>query len=250
MPSELGTPAASSASRARDVLGVRIRTRIGTFEVDVAFEAPPGVTVLFGPSGAGKSTTLAAIAGLLLPESGRITLGERVWFDVALGLDVPPEARFASLVFQTLALFPHLTALGNVEYGLDRAVPRAERRGRAFAALERMKVAHVANRKPSTYSGGEAQRVALARAFARGPRVLLLDEAFSAMDRDLRYELGAEIRAVVNELSIPAILVTHHRMEARAVGDGAVLMRDGRVVAQGPVRDVVPAPEREGAERQ
>ncbi|HEX7669292.1 MAG TPA: ATP-binding cassette domain-containing protein, partial [Polyangiaceae bacterium] len=205
----------------------------------------PGVTVLFGPSGSGKSTTLAAIAGLSRPEAGRVALGSAIWFDAERGIDVPPDGRRLSLVFQSLALFPHLTALGNVAYGIDRALSRADRERRALRMLERMKVAHVAARRPATFSGGEAQRVALARAFAHEPRVLLLDEAFSAMDRDLRYELGADVRRVVAELGIPAILVTHHRMEARAVGERAVLVRDGQVDAIGPVRDVVPAPERE-----
>lgn len=230
-------------------LEVRIEMTVGTFRLDVAFDAPPGVTVLFGPSGAGKSTMLSAIAGLSHPSTGRIALGSTVWFDGDRRIDVPPEARGISLLFQSLALFPHLTALGNVEYGIDRTVPRAERSRRALVMLERMKVAHVASRRPPTFSGGEAQRVALARAFAREPRVLLLDEAFSAMDRDLRYELGADVRFMVGELGIPAVLVTHHRMEARAVGDWAVVVEAGRVKAVGAVRDVVPAPEREGERR-
>lgn len=227
------------------VLDVRVRLSVGGFRVDVAFDAAPGVTVLFGPSGSGKSTTLAAIAGLLRPEIGRVSCGGVTWFDAEQGIDLAPEARRVSLVFQSLALFPHLTALANVEYGIDRGVPRAERRRLATAMLERVKVAHVADRRPATFSGGEAQRVALARAFARSPRLVMLDEAFSAMDRELRYALGAEVRALVEELRIPVILVTHHRMEARSIGDRAVLIRDGQVQAIGPVREVVPAPERE-----
>jgi molybdate transport system ATP-binding protein len=228
-----------------DVLSVELRLSVGAFELDVAFEAPPGVTVLFGPSGSGKSSTLAAIAGLLKPSRGRVVLGETPWFDSERGIDVPPEARRLSLVFQTLALFPHLTAEDNVEYGIDRAVPRQERRRRARDMLERMRVAHVTGRLPRTFSGGEAQRVALARAFARAPRVVLLDEAFSALDRDLRYALGADVRALVSELAIPTIVVTHHRQEARTLGERAVTLRDGRVDGKGAVRDVVPAPERE-----
>ena len=108
-----------------------------------------------------------------------------------------------------------------------------------------MKVAHVGDAARPTFSGGEAQRVALARAFAPVPRAVLLDEPFSAMDRDLRRELVADVRAIIGELGIPAILVTHHRTEARAVGERAVLVEGGRVTAVGAVRDVVPAPERE-----
>jgi len=231
-----------------DVLSVRLKLAIGGFSLDVAFEAPPGVTVLFGPSGSGKSTTLSAIAGLVRAERGCVALGDTTWFDSERGIDRPPEARRTALVFQSLALFPHMTALGNVEYAVDRALPAAERRKRALAMLERMRVAHVAERRPRTFSGGEAQRVALARAFARDPAVVLLDEAFSALDRDLRYALGADVRDMVTELSIPAVVVTHHRMEARTLGEHAVSLRDGRVEAVGPVRDVVPRPERERTE--
>ncbi|HVW30776.1 MAG TPA: ATP-binding cassette domain-containing protein [Polyangiaceae bacterium] len=228
-----------------DVLSVELRLSAGAFELDVAFEVPPGITVLFGPSGSGKSSTLAAIAGLAKPARGRVALGDATWFDAARGIDVPPESRGLSLVFQTLALFPHLTAQDNVEYGMDRALPRRERRDRARAMLERMRIGHVAGRLPRTFSGGEAQRVALARAFARSPRVVLLDEAFSALDRDLRYALGADVRELVAERSIPTIVVTHHRHEARTLADRAIALRDGRVEAQGAVRDVVPAADRE-----
>jgi molybdate transport system ATP-binding protein len=228
-----------------DALEVRAEVAVGAFRLDVDFRVEPGVTVLFGPSGAGKSTTLAVIAGLVRPTAGRIALGGSLWFDSASGIEEPVHRRGVSLVFQDLALFPHLTGLGNVEYGIDRRVPRAERRSRSLAMLERMKVPHLAERRPPTYSGGEAQRVALARAFARGPRAVLLDEAFSAMDRELRYGLGTDVRALVDEFRIPALLVTHHRMEARTIGDRAVLIRGGRVEAVGPVREVVPAPERE-----
>jgi molybdate transport system ATP-binding protein len=227
-----------------DRLSVCVRATAGTFVLDAAFEVGPGVTVLFGPSGSGKSTTLAAIAGLISPDEGRIALGGEVWFDSKSGVEEPVHRRGVSLVFQSLALFPHLTALGNVEYGIDRAVPNVERRRRARDMLARMKVAHVETRRPATFSGGEAQRVALARAFARGPKVVLLDEAFSAMDRELRYELGADVRALVTELGIPAVVVTHHRMEARTIGDNAVLINAGRVEGVGPVRETVPAPDR------
>ncbi len=219
--------------------------KVGAFVIDVALEVPPGITVLFGPSGSGKSTTLAAIAGLLRPEVGRVALGDTAWFDAELGIDSPPELRSVSLVFQSLALFPHLTALENVEYGIDRRMPRAERVRRAREMLDRMKVPHVAARKPATFSGGEAQRVALARGFARKPRLVLLDEAFSALDRELRYELGADVRSMISELDVPAIVVTHHRMEARSLGDRAILLRNGLVEKTGPARQVIPAPERE-----
>ncbi len=232
----------ASAAPATATLSVHVRVRparAGELDLDVDFEAGPGVTILFGPSGAGKSTTLSAIAGLRRPDEGRITLGDDVWLDTRAGMLRPIHERGVSLVFQSAALFPHLSARSNVEYGIDRSVARDERRARALTMLERMKVAHLAERRPRTFSGGEAQRVALARAFARGPRVLLLDEAFSAMDRELRRELLTDVRAQVRELGIPTIMVTHHRMEARAMGDRVVLMQAGRVQSVGGVDELL-----------
>jgi molybdate transport system ATP-binding protein len=226
----------STDPAAGPTLSVRARlhaARAGGFELDVAFEAAPGITILFGPSGAGKSTTLAVIAGLRPPDEGRVALGDDVWLDTANRTSRPVHTRGVSLVFQSATLFPHLTARANVEYGIDRRVPAAERRTRALAMLERMRVAHLAERKPRTFSGGEAQRVALARAFAHAPRVLLLDEAFSAMDRELRRALLADVRAQLAELRIPTVMVTHHRGEARAMADRVVVLESGRVRATG-----------------
>ena len=210
------------------------------FTLAVQFAAPPGVTILFGPSGSGKSTTLTAIAGLTRPAAGRIALGRDVWFDAERGLSRPVERRGIAFVFQSLALFPHLTARANVEYGLPRAMPRAERRQRAEETLARMKVPHLSARRPSTFSGGEAQRVALARAFAPRPRLVLLDEPFSAMDRELRRDFVTDVRAYVAEARIPLIHVTHHRNEARALGDRVLLIDGGRIVAAGAVDELLP----------
>lgn len=228
--------------RAEATLHVKLslaRARGRDFLLDVAFDAPPGITILFGPSGAGKSTTLAAIAGLVRPDAGRVALGDDVWFDGARRIDRPIERRHVAYVFQSLALFPHLTAVDNVAYGVDRALGRAERRARADQMLARMRVAHLRDRKPRTYSGGEAQRVALARAFAMSPRVVLLDEPFSAMDRDLRREFAADVRAWANEAGVPIVHVTHHRNEARAMGDWVVLVEGGRVKATGTVDELL-----------
>ncbi len=226
---------------AETTLDVDLRIeRRGGFQLDVHLTVTPGVTILFGPSGAGKSTTLAAIAGLVKPTSGRVALGGEVWFDAARHIDRRVEKRGISFVFQSLALFPHMTAVANVEYGLPRAMPKAERLQRATAMLARMKVAHLATRRPATFSGGEAQRVALARAFAPAPRLVLLDEPFSAMDRALRREFVADLRAWVAEARVPVIHVTHHRNEARALGDRVALMEAGRVKAVGGIDELLP----------
>ena len=215
--------------------------RANGLSIAAGFSVPAGVTILFGPSGAGKSSLRLAIAGLLRPDGGRIALGDTRWFDAAAGTDLPPHLRGVSLVFQTLALFPHLTALENVEYGIDRAVPRPERLRRAEAMLQRMKVQHVAQRRPGTFSGGEGQRVALARAFARSPKAVLLDEAFSAMDAPLRAGLHAEVRGLVAELRVPTLQVTHDRAEARTMGSRVVLLEAGQVKAVGSIDELLPA---------
>ena len=223
-------------------LSVEVRLvprRAGGRQVDVRFEVAPGVTILFGPSGAGKSTTLAAIAGLVAPTAGRIVLGGRVLFDSEARWDEPPERRRVALVFQSLALFPHLSVEENVAYGLPAGLGRAEQRRRALAWLERMRVAHTVGRRPDTLSGGEAQRVALARALASEPRALLLDEPFSAMDGRLRAQLGEEVRGLVAELAIPTVLVTHDREDALRLGERAVGLEQGRVTGMGTPSEVV-----------
>jgi molybdate transport system ATP-binding protein len=220
-------------------LAVDVRVAYRDFTLDVRFDAPPGTTILFGPSGSGKSTTLAAIAGLVRPKSGRIALGDDVWFDASARVDRPVHERHVAFVFQSLALFPHMTALGNVVYGMERTLSDSERHARAIALLGRLRVGHLVDRRPETFSGGEAQRVALARAFAIKPRIVLLDEPFSAMDRDLRNDLVTDVRAFVGELGVPMVHVTHHRGEARALGDRAVLVERGRVVRSGTVAEVI-----------
>jgi molybdate transport system ATP-binding protein len=218
-------------------LKVRLRITNG-FLLDVSFEVPAGVTVLFGPSGSGKSTTLAAIAGLVRPTSGSVRLGDEVWFDSNARVDVPVHLRRIAFVFQSLALFPHMTAAQNVAYGMDRALDRRVREERATGLLDRLRVRHLADRKPRTFSGGEAQRVALARALATSPRLILLDEPFSALDRELRVELIADMRESIRELNVPVLFVTHHRHEARALGERLVVLDGGRVQRVGSVEEL------------
>ncbi|HYQ30870.1 MAG TPA: ATP-binding cassette domain-containing protein [Polyangiaceae bacterium] len=209
------------------------------FRLDVTLELGPGLNVLFGPSGSGKTTILSAIAGLLRPDSGRITLAGETLFDAEAGVDLAPNRRRVALVFQSLALFPHLDALGNVAYGLPGKSSRSERRERAHAWLTRMRAAHLARRYPSSFSGGEAQRVALARALASEPRALLLDEPFSALDHTMVRELSAELVEHVNSLALPVVLVTHDRTLARELGREVTLLRAGRVERVGPASEVL-----------
>ena len=201
--------------------------------LDVTIAVPPGITCVLGPSGAGKSTLLAAIAGLIHPDAGRIALGDDVWFDAGRRVDLPAHLRRVAYVFQSLALFPHLDAIGNVCYGMARDQPRAARRDRAGALLAKLSVGHLAHRRPRTYSGGEAQRVALARALAMDPQVILLDEPFSALDRSLRVQLAGLVRGLVDELGVPMVHVTHSIGEARALADRVVRIEHGKVIAEG-----------------
>jgi molybdate transport system ATP-binding protein len=217
-------------------LEVRIRVARGDFTLDVDLVCPPGITCIMGPSGSGKSTILAAIAGLMKPDSGRIALGDEVWVDQAIAR--PTHDRCLAYVFQSLALFPHMTALGNVEYGMH-ALAREARRPRAQQLLDRVGVGHLAHRRPRTFSGGEAQRVALARALARSPKLVLLDEPFSALDRDLRAQLTALVRSLVPELGVPIVHVTHSVAEARQLGDQVIRIERGRVVARGTADEVL-----------
>jgi molybdate transport system ATP-binding protein len=220
---------------------VRVASRDNAFSLDIDFEAPPGITILFGPSGSGKSTALAAIAGLVRPDAGRITLGDDVLFDASARIDRPVHRRHVAFVFQSLALFPHITAVANVAYGMDRALSRDARAERARELLARLGVGHLADRKPPTFSGGEAQRVALARAFATAPKIALFDEPFSALDRELRRDLVSDVRAFVAELGVPLVHVTHQRNEARALGDRVVMLDRGRVTSVGGIEELLRA---------
>ena len=173
---------------------VRRGSHGSVFVLDVELEVPPGITILFGPSGAGKSTLLDCIAGLAEPDEGRITAGGTIFFDSDKKTDLPPQKRRVAYVFQSLALFPHLTVEQNVEYGLED-LPTADRQTRATEILEIFRVQKLKNRKPDQISGGEKQRVALARSLVAKPRVLLLDEPLSGLDTALKSSLVDDLRA-------------------------------------------------------
>jgi molybdate transport system ATP-binding protein len=208
-------------------LKLRRQSKLGGFTLSASFQAPPGITVVLGPSGAGKSTLLSALAGLTPPDEGTITVGDEVWLDTERGLERPSHQRSLAMVFQKSSLFPHLTALGNVTFALDRALSRARRREQAMALLQQMRVAHLAHRYPRHLSGGEVQRVTLARALARTPRLVLLDEPFSALDRQLRLALAEEVLGHLKRFQVPILFVTHSLDEAIQHGQSALLVTDG-----------------------
>lgn len=199
------------------------------------------VTVLFGPSGSGKTTVLRALAGLDRPDEGTIARGDETWLDAARGVFIPARRRRVGLLFQDYALFPHLTARQNVAFGLHRA-GNAERARRTAETLASLKLDGLGDRRPSELSGGQRQRVALARAIAPSPRLLLLDEPLSALDAPTREELRGELRALLLRLGVPAIVVTHDRIEALALGDRMAVMVDGAIRQHGSVADVFERP--------
>lgn len=206
--------------------------RAGPFVLDVEFDVTPGFTILFGASGSGKTTTLKSISGLLRPDEGRISINDEVLFDSERRIDLPIRKRRVGYVFQDLALFPHLTALANVEFGMT-GHPRVERSNRAHQLMEALRIAHTANRKPREISGGEAQRVALARALSCQPRILLLDEPLSAIDEATKTGIISDLKSLNRELNLPIIYVTHNRDEAVSLGERVIVYEGGRVVANG-----------------
>jgi iron(III) transport system ATP-binding protein len=213
----------------------------GSLALDqVSLDLPPGeVLCLLGPSGCGKTTLLRIAAGVERPTSGRVLLdGQEV-----AGPDhfVPPEKRGVGLMFQDFALFPHLTILQNVAFGL-RSLTRPEANAEALAALARVGLAHYANESPHILSGGEQQRVALARAIAPRPSVLLMDEPFSGLDPRLREKIREETLAILHETRATCIVVTHDAEEAMRMGDRVTLLRAGHVVQTGRSLDLYRAP--------
>ncbi|WP_279231292.1 ABC transporter ATP-binding protein [Thermus altitudinis] len=201
---------------------------------DLSLEVPPGAFLtLLGPSGCGKSTTLRLVAGLELVDTGRIWLGER---EIT---HLPPHQRGLGMVFQNYALFPHMSVLENVAYGLrSRGLPPAEVGLRAREALRRVGLEGFENRPPHTLSGGQQQRVALARALVLEPPVLLLDEPLSNLDAQLRRQLRVWLKSLQGELGITTLYVTHDQEEALGLSDLVAVMRGGRLEQVGPPEEV------------
>jgi molybdate transport system ATP-binding protein len=223
------------------MLRVRVEKQLRDFPLEVSLTVREGETLmLIGENGAGKSTVLNLISGLLTPDGGEIVLGDRVLYSRPGGIDVPSEHRDIGHLFQSYALFPHLTVFENVAFGLRcRDLPKGEIARRVREFLEEMDLRSLSGEPVTRLSGGQRQRVALARALVLEPGLLLLDEPLAALDVKSRVAMRGELKDSSKAARIPAVMVTHHFEDALALGDQICVMEQGRITARGPPRDLM-----------
>lgn len=222
----------------------RLLLRRGDFVLDLPITVEPGeVVAVLGPNGAGKTTALRLLAGLEALDDGTLVVDGTVLDDPAAGVFVPAERRSVGVVFQEYLLFPHLSALENVAFGLRaRGASAREARATGERWLERVGLQAMGARRPGQLSGGQQQRVALARALAFGPRVLLLDEPLAALDAGTRSEVRRDLRRHLDDFGGCTVLVTHDPVDAYALADRVVVLEEGRVVQHGTLADVAANP--------
>ncbi len=223
-------------------LEVNIEKKLDGFILRSEFSAGDTATALLGASGCGKSMTLRCIAGIVKPDSGRIVLDGQVLFDSEQHIDLPPQQRGAGLLFQNYALFPNMTVEQNILCGLKAEKNRAARQARCAEMLRAMRLEKLARRYPAQLSGGQQQRTALARILVGNPRILMLDEPFSALDSYLREEVEGEVGSLLSGFDGTALLVTHNRDEAYRLCPEMVVLDSGRVLRTGHTRDVFADP--------
>ncbi|NDV01128.1 molybdenum ABC transporter ATP-binding protein [Pseudoroseicyclus tamaricis] len=224
-------------------LSVALRHRLSpAFALEVAFDAPPGVTALFGRSGAGKSSILRAVAGLIRPDEGRITVDGAPVFDSAAGIDLPPHRRRFGLVFQEPRLFPHLSVARNLRYG-RRALGLPAAPAREAEIVEMLGIGALLSRRPSGLSGGEAARVAIGRALLTEPRLLMLDEPFASLDAARREEILPYLERLRDHAGLPILFVSHALPEVARLAARIVVLGDGHVLRAGPAAEMLADPE-------
>ncbi|MEP4768938.1 MAG: molybdenum ABC transporter ATP-binding protein [Roseibium sp.] len=222
-------------------LSVRLQHDLPDLKLDLSFDAPPGVTVLFGRSGSGKTTIVNAVAGLVKPMAGRVAVDEWELFDTAQGLWLPPHKRRLGYIFQEGRLFPHLTVRQNLFYGKWFA-PKGVRREDPDKVIEMLGIGHLLNRHPSGLSGGEKQRVAIGRALLASPRLILADEPLAALDDARKAEILPYFERLRDEVSVPILYVTHSAAEVARLATSVVALQEGKVVRHGPASDVLADP--------
>lgn len=230
-------------------LEVTIAKRFEGFTLHADFAAGNTAAAILGASGCGKSMTLRCIAGVVKPDSGRIVLDGRVLFDSEKGIDLPPQQRNVGLLFQNYALFPNMTVEQNILCALRKEKDPAARKAACGSALRAMRLEELAHRLPSELSGGQQQRAALARILAGRPRILMLDEPFSALDSYLREEVEGEVGSLLSNFDGTALLVTHDRDEAYRLCREMIVMDSGEVLRAGTTKEVFADPRRLTAAR-
>ncbi|TGM12754.1 ATP-binding cassette domain-containing protein [Leptospira selangorensis] len=203
------------------------------FELDVQFEFSGEFQVLYGPSGAGKSLTLRALAGLLKPDSGRISFADAVYFDSSSKKYTPPQKRNLGYVPQSYGLFPHLTVRKNIEFGLNKIFHATKKKDKETVSylMNLFEIEETSESYPKHLSGGQKQRVAIARALARDPKILLLDEPFAALHTDLRQKMREELKSLRHKISMPIFLISHDPKDLEYFGTSALYMEDGRIIS-------------------
>lgn len=220
------------------MLEVSVRHAFAGFALDVAFRAPPGVTVLFGRSGSGKTTLVNAVAGLLMPDAGRIAVDDRTLLDTARGIRLPPHRRRIGYVFQDGRLFPHLTVRQNLGYGAWFA-PRDAPREDMGRIVDLLGIGVLLDRRPGALSGGERSRVAIGRALLSAPRLILADEPLAALDAPRKAEILPYFERLRDAVNIPILYVSHAPSEVARLATTVVALDAGRVVAQGTAAAVL-----------
>jgi molybdate transport system ATP-binding protein len=221
------------------MLDIQVVRQQGSFQVDAAFQTQhAGITALFGPSGAGKTSGINMVAGLIRPDKGRIVVEDRVLFDSDRGIDQPPEKRSIGYIFQDGRLFPHLTVRGNLTYGM-KLTPRSQR----FIGLDQvvglLGIEPLLDRRPAKLSGGEKQRVAIGRALLTSPRLLLMDEPLSSLDKARKEEVLPFIGKLPCAFMIPILYVTHSFDEIQRLADTLVLMHSGKSIGAGGIHEMI-----------
>ncbi|MGY2216085.1 molybdenum ABC transporter ATP-binding protein [Pseudomonas sp. SDO558_S425] len=221
------------------MIEVRLQLKYSGFALDVDLHLPGrGVTALYGHSGSGKTTCLRCIAGLERAEEGFVQINDEVWQDSRKGLFVPPHKRALGYVFQEASLFPHLSVLANLEFGLKR-IPRQQRRVEMAHATELLGIGHLLDRHPQHLSGGERQRIGIARALLTSPSLLLMDEPLAALDSKRKSEILPYLERLHDELEIPVLYVSHAQDEVARLADHIVLLSDGKALASGPIGETL-----------
>jgi molybdate transport system ATP-binding protein len=221
------------------MIDARLKITYSGFSLDVDLHLPGrGVTALFGHSGSGKTTCLRCIAGLERAEHGFIQINDEVWQDSQNGVFVPPHKRALGYVFQEASLFPHLSVLANLQFGLKR-IPKAQRRVDMAQATELLGIGHLLARHPQHLSGGERQRIGIARALLTSPKLLLMDEPLAALDSQRKSEILPYLQRLHDELDIPVLYVSHAQDEVARLADHLVLLSEGKALASGPIGETL-----------